>query len=167
MNYPPGWPKCPACGEPALDGRATCGRVTCSAIFADAEARLAGERLKRLAPEKAIDVDAILGKLRSPEASPLPKTRDQSPKVVPLESARRDPRLLQIYPAHDPRTNPNPFALSVTPETVYFKARIGSPTTEWKGCEIGLTEALCFARELLIALERQALEMAKGPKKGE
>jgi len=26
--YPPGWPKC-ACGDYALDGKATCGRVEC------------------------------------------------------------------------------------------------------------------------------------------
>lgn len=28
--YPPGWPKCPTCGDPTLDGKATCGRAECS-----------------------------------------------------------------------------------------------------------------------------------------
>ena len=27
--YPPGWPRCPACGDHVLDGHATCGRVGC------------------------------------------------------------------------------------------------------------------------------------------
>jgi hypothetical protein len=27
--YPPDWPRCPACGDFALDGKATCGRVEC------------------------------------------------------------------------------------------------------------------------------------------
>lgn len=27
--YPPGWPKCPACEEPALDGHVTCGKIGC------------------------------------------------------------------------------------------------------------------------------------------
>lgn len=27
--YPPDWPKCPHCDDPALDGKATCGRVAC------------------------------------------------------------------------------------------------------------------------------------------
>ncbi|HSZ58578.1 MAG TPA: hypothetical protein VK797_23120 [Tepidisphaeraceae bacterium] len=29
-GYPPGWPKCPGCGRPALDGHITCGDVRCS-----------------------------------------------------------------------------------------------------------------------------------------
>jgi hypothetical protein len=28
-GYPPDWPKCPSCGEPALDGHITCGKATC------------------------------------------------------------------------------------------------------------------------------------------
>lgn len=28
--YPPDWPKCPACGKPALDGHITCGSVQCN-----------------------------------------------------------------------------------------------------------------------------------------
>lgn len=27
--YPVGWPKCPGCGQPALDGHITCGDVAC------------------------------------------------------------------------------------------------------------------------------------------
>lgn len=27
--YPEGWPRCPVCGEPALDGHITCGNVRC------------------------------------------------------------------------------------------------------------------------------------------
>lgn len=27
--YPENWPKCPACGDFALDGHITCGRVQC------------------------------------------------------------------------------------------------------------------------------------------
>jgi hypothetical protein len=27
--YPGGWPACPACGEPAMDGHITCGRMQC------------------------------------------------------------------------------------------------------------------------------------------
>lgn len=27
--YPPNWPRCPGCGEPALDGHITCGRLEC------------------------------------------------------------------------------------------------------------------------------------------
>ncbi len=159
MNYPPDWPKCPACGDNTIDGKATCGRSTCSSIFAEREAVLAGERLKRLAPDKAIGADAILGKIRRPPAaSSLPKTQDESPKVRIAMS-----HLLQIYPAHDTRTNPNPFGLVVTSETVYFQARIGSPTTEWKGCEIGLIDALCFARELLIAVESLAIDQIVPP----
>jgi predicted amidophosphoribosyltransferase len=29
VGYPPGWPRCPVCGEDAMDGHITCGRVTC------------------------------------------------------------------------------------------------------------------------------------------
>jgi hypothetical protein len=29
LGYPPGWPRCPACGLPVLDGHLTCGRVEC------------------------------------------------------------------------------------------------------------------------------------------
>lgn len=28
--YPAGWPRCPGCGRPALDGHITCGNVNCS-----------------------------------------------------------------------------------------------------------------------------------------
>lgn len=28
-GYPSDWPKCPSCGEPALDGHITCGSVLC------------------------------------------------------------------------------------------------------------------------------------------
>lgn len=28
-NYPPGWPECPSCGLPALDGHITCGQAGC------------------------------------------------------------------------------------------------------------------------------------------
>lgn len=27
--YPPNWPRCPHCGDHALDGHITCGRVGC------------------------------------------------------------------------------------------------------------------------------------------
>lgn len=27
--YPPDWPRCPVCDEPALDGHITCGSVGC------------------------------------------------------------------------------------------------------------------------------------------
>lgn len=27
--YPPGWPRCPSCGDHALDGHLTCGRIEC------------------------------------------------------------------------------------------------------------------------------------------
>ena len=29
--YPPNWPRCPHCGEPCRDGKATCGDVACGA----------------------------------------------------------------------------------------------------------------------------------------
>lgn len=29
LTYPPGWPACPGCGRPALDGHITCGDVDC------------------------------------------------------------------------------------------------------------------------------------------
>jgi hypothetical protein len=29
MPYSPNWPKCPVCGDDALDGKLTCGRVAC------------------------------------------------------------------------------------------------------------------------------------------
>jgi hypothetical protein len=28
-EYPAGWPACPGCGQPALDGHITCGNVAC------------------------------------------------------------------------------------------------------------------------------------------
>lgn len=28
-NYPAGWPLCPGCGRPALDGHRTCGDASC------------------------------------------------------------------------------------------------------------------------------------------
>lgn len=31
--YPPNWPAC-KCGEPCMDGKATCGRVECSIVRA-------------------------------------------------------------------------------------------------------------------------------------
>jgi len=30
MTYPADWPRCPACGEPALDGHITCGSFACN-----------------------------------------------------------------------------------------------------------------------------------------
>lgn len=27
--YPDDWPKCPTCGEPCMDGKATCGNADC------------------------------------------------------------------------------------------------------------------------------------------
>lgn len=30
MNYPETWPKCPSCGEPAMDGHITCGKFECN-----------------------------------------------------------------------------------------------------------------------------------------
>jgi len=29
MSYPENWPRCPGCGEPALDGHITCGDSAC------------------------------------------------------------------------------------------------------------------------------------------
>jgi hypothetical protein len=29
MTYPENWPRCPNCGDFALDGHITCGRVEC------------------------------------------------------------------------------------------------------------------------------------------
>jgi hypothetical protein len=29
-GYPPDWPKCPACGKPAMDGHITCGQAACN-----------------------------------------------------------------------------------------------------------------------------------------
>lgn len=29
-GYPPGWPRCPGCGRPALDGHITCGNAVCN-----------------------------------------------------------------------------------------------------------------------------------------
>jgi len=29
MSYPEGWPRCPACGDYAMDGHITCGRWQC------------------------------------------------------------------------------------------------------------------------------------------
>jgi hypothetical protein len=28
--YPPDWPRCPVCDEPALDGHITCGKAACN-----------------------------------------------------------------------------------------------------------------------------------------
>lgn len=28
--YPPNWPKCPHCGDPCMDGKATCGNSVCN-----------------------------------------------------------------------------------------------------------------------------------------
>jgi hypothetical protein len=37
-TYPAGWPRCAICGEPALDGKQTCGDTGCtSALLADPE----------------------------------------------------------------------------------------------------------------------------------
>jgi hypothetical protein len=33
--YPPNWPRCPVCGEPAMDGHLPCGGVT----YGEAEQR--------------------------------------------------------------------------------------------------------------------------------
>jgi len=29
LGYPADWPRCPGCGEPALDGHITCGKAEC------------------------------------------------------------------------------------------------------------------------------------------
>jgi len=42
--YPANWPACPACGLPALDGKATCGNVTCGSAVADLVALIASGR---------------------------------------------------------------------------------------------------------------------------
>jgi hypothetical protein len=42
-GYPPDWPKCPSCGEPALDGHLTCGELQCDE---------AGQRNSQSAPDE-------------------------------------------------------------------------------------------------------------------
>lgn len=32
MTYPPNWPKCPHCGDPCMDGKATCGNSVCMIV---------------------------------------------------------------------------------------------------------------------------------------
>lgn len=34
MSYPPGWPTCPGCGRPVLDGKRTCGDISCTIVAA-------------------------------------------------------------------------------------------------------------------------------------
>jgi len=46
-GYPPDWPKCVYCGDAALDGHLTCGRVTCS----EAQAREDRRRIRRRDPD--------------------------------------------------------------------------------------------------------------------
>jgi hypothetical protein len=29
LGYPANWPRCPGCGQPAMDGHISCGRVEC------------------------------------------------------------------------------------------------------------------------------------------
>lgn len=41
MSYPADWPRCPVCGDFALDGKRTCGRVECSRWRDPADPRLA------------------------------------------------------------------------------------------------------------------------------
>jgi hypothetical protein len=32
-GYPKDWPKCPKCGDPAMDGHITCGKLECDELF--------------------------------------------------------------------------------------------------------------------------------------
>lgn len=41
-TYPPDWPKCPGCSEPAMDGHITCGKVECNEAGRRAEATRPG-----------------------------------------------------------------------------------------------------------------------------
>jgi hypothetical protein len=34
--YPDDWPRCPVCGDFALDGKRTCGRLACKGVLRDA-----------------------------------------------------------------------------------------------------------------------------------
>lgn len=80
MSYPANWPRCPNCGDYALDGHITCGRAACDeggqrrqrerdpqAILAAVCARLA-ENCQRIAVEVegiAADSRASLARLES------------------------------------------------------------------------------------------------------
>ncbi|MFB6460493.1 hypothetical protein [Bradyrhizobium tunisiense] len=46
MTYPPDWPKCFFCDQPALDGHLTCGAIGCP----EAQARAIRDASERLTP---------------------------------------------------------------------------------------------------------------------
>lgn len=45
MDYPKGWPECPVCGKPAMDGRATCGELSCTETYATRRRFFEGARV--------------------------------------------------------------------------------------------------------------------------
>ena len=47
MIYPKDWPRCPLCGDFALDGHITCGSVECN----EGEARRERDRTRSAPPE--------------------------------------------------------------------------------------------------------------------
>lgn len=54
--YPPDWPKC-HCGEPALDGHLTCGRLECD----EAQARRDGQRIDQYVRVPGVGVKLDMG----------------------------------------------------------------------------------------------------------
>lgn len=45
MSYPKDWPECPVCGSPAMDGRATCGELSCTETYATRRQFFEGARV--------------------------------------------------------------------------------------------------------------------------
>lgn len=60
--YPKDWPKCPGCGEPALDGHITCGKLECD----ERAARVIREQTGARQVHILIEGQALCGKLGPP-----------------------------------------------------------------------------------------------------
>lgn len=54
--YPPGWPACPGCGRPVLDGHLTCGAAFCGE--ARERARVT-EQYRRRQPADVLDLTEL------------------------------------------------------------------------------------------------------------
>jgi hypothetical protein len=59
-GYPPGWPRCPGCERPALDGHVTCGEEPCSDLELGRNRRYF-VRLRKLTRGRHVVVDVFVG----------------------------------------------------------------------------------------------------------
>jgi hypothetical protein len=148
--YPPGWPRCPVCGDYALDGHITCGRASCD----EQKQRRKAETLR---PQNLFDF--------GPQDYPLPELAsgsdhgqiesEQKSKIKantifdPLPEREKGPGCEQGEPISTPLSNPaGQEKRIVCAQSLGLKLRIQAGrlglkpgSTEWKKYVLGTQAA--------------------------